>query len=86
MSVEADTSINYSCQAEMDGPEEYRTKEERTVNGNGVLQDVKKTRTVTDWSPFNGAMNSYEIVAVYNGYELCGYDLTRTIAACTDSF
>jgi len=44
------------CSVGYDRIEEYWDKEKKTDgNGNTYYVDVKKTRTVTDWSPFSGS-------------------------------
>ena len=71
--VEADVNINYTCSIGHDRQEVYYeqerdyAKERRLNNGVEYYKDVKKTRTVTDWSPFSGSRSSTEIEIVGNG-------------------
>ena len=66
LSVHADVDINYTCQIGNDRKEEYWDKETYYENGIKKYRDVKKTRTVTDWSPFSGSHKSEEIAIVAN--------------------
>lgn len=66
LSVHADVDINYTCQIGNDRKEEYWDKETYYENGVKKYREVKKTRTVTDWSPFSGSNKSEEIAIVAN--------------------
>ncbi|MDE6667927.1 MAG: hypothetical protein K2K38_06235 [Clostridia bacterium] len=66
LSVHADVEINYTCQIGNDRTEEYWDKETYYENGTKKYRDIKKTRTITDWSPFSGSNQSEEIVIVAN--------------------
>lgn len=73
--VTGDVDLNYSCTVGYDRQEEYyeqvRDYEKERVYNNGVkyYKNVKKTRTVTDWSPFSGTRTSTETTIVGNGDE-----------------
>lgn len=69
LAVNAEVDIQFSCRVGNDRKEEYWDKEKYTENGVTKYRDVKKTRTVTDWSPYNGSNKSKELVAVRNTAE-----------------
>ncbi len=50
--VTADTNVSYSCTVGYDRKEEYEEWDK------SVSRYVKKTRTVTDWKPFNGVQQA----------------------------
>ena len=62
--------MDYSASVGYDRQEEYWDKEKKTEYVNGVsheyLVDVKKTRTVTDWSPYNGHTEGEAIGLAFN--------------------
>ena len=57
--IDANVTINYTCTIGIDRKEEYWDSSAQKY----------KTRTVTDWSPFNGSNKSQEKVCVKNGYD-----------------
>lgn len=73
--VSGEVDLNYSCTVGYDRQEEYYEqvrdyeKERRYNNGVKYYKNVKKTRTVTDWSPFSGSRTSSETTIVGNGEE-----------------
>lgn len=70
--LKGDVDLAYTCSIGYDRKEEYYEEErdfekERKLN-NGVkyYKNVKKTRTVTDWSPFQGTRKSSEAAWALN--------------------
>lgn len=57
-----DVTIDYSCSIGYDREEIYYEKEKRHNSSTNSYEmvDVKKTRTVTDWSPYKGTNSSSE--------------------------
>lgn len=62
----ANVNVDYTCMVGTDRMEEYWDKEKYTEDGITKYRDVKKTRKVTDWSPFIGKNSSREILIVEN--------------------
>lgn len=58
---------NYSASIGYDRKEEYWDKEKKYQNGREYYVDVKKVRTVTDWSPFSGHTAGEATCAAFNG-------------------
>lgn len=66
--IVADVNIDYTCSVGYDRQEEYYDKVKKY---DSTIKDyryeyVKKTRTVTDWSPFSGSNSTRETTMVAN--------------------
>ena len=80
--MSADVEVNYSGSCGYDRQEEYQTTESKYVRegdyytckgvtkratfSGSVQVDVTKTRTVTDWRPHSGVLNTNKLVFVLN--------------------
>lgn len=66
LNVNANVYISYSCMVGQDRKEEYIDQETYYKDGARRVRNVKKTRTVTDWTPLSGTSSSVESVFVRN--------------------
>lgn len=62
----AHVETNYSASVGYDRKEEYWDKEKKYKNGTAYYVDVKKVRTVTDWTPFSGHTAGDKKTAAFN--------------------
>ncbi len=65
--VSGTASADFTCMIGNDRQEEYWDKEKYTKDGQTYYRDVKRTRTVTDWSPFSGHNSGKYYGVVCNG-------------------
>ncbi|MBQ4269392.1 MAG: DUF3784 domain-containing protein [Clostridia bacterium] len=82
--VSGHASVEYTCSVGYDREEIYYVKEKKRdyVNGRDYYEDVKKTRTVTDWRPHSGRNTSKEFTIVGNASTQEGYRSESEIATC----
>ena len=68
--VDTDTQVEFSCSVGYDREEQYWEEvEKKDSQGNRYKEKELKTRTVTDWQPFNGTNSGSEIITVTNNNE-----------------
>lgn len=90
--VTADVDINYTCSVGYDRTEEYYEevrdyeKERKFNNGVKYYKNVKKTRKVTDWSPYSANRQSSETTMVGNGDDDFRnfYDIVTCVKTCQE--
>ena len=64
---DAHVDTSYTASVGYDRKEEYWDKEKkRGTNGSYYYVDVKKTRTVTDWSPYSGQTSGDAVCMAFN--------------------
>lgn len=80
--VTGQASVNYTCSVGYDRQEVYYEQVKKYKDGREYYENVKKTRTVTDWQPHSGSNTSKESTIVGNAADQDDYRSESDVLLC----